>query len=270
MAKNAEAVVEEEEIEDVVEEAEVEETDDADVEARAARMGWSSEEKWRGPKGEWKSAKDFIAHTEDSNGRLKHQVKNLDDRLANAERMNKVITDRLKEQDKIGYERALKEIKDQKREAARVGDVEAFEELEKREEDVRKNAAPKEIAPPGEPAEITTWKKTNAWFDTDKGMTREAIGIYEGYAAEHPKASIEEALQEVSRKMPILHPEKFENPNRANAPRVEGNGPLRGGKKSKGYADLPAEAKRAAKQFVEDKLFKNTEEYAVEYFKDNA
>ena len=272
MGRTAEAV--EDEIEDIEEPEAADEPDaetgedDAEVQARAERMGWAPKEKWRGAEGEWKSAKEFIKHTEDSNGRLKHQVKNLDERLANAERMNKVITDRLKEQDRIGYERALREIKDQKREAARVGDVDAFEELEQREENIRKNAAPKEIAPPGEPAEITAWKQTNAWFDSDAAMTREAMGIYEGYAAAHPKASIAEALEEVSRKMPLLHPEKFENPNRSTAPRVEGNGALRGGKKGKGYADLPPEAKRAAKQFVDEKLFKSVEEYAADYFRE--
>lgn len=245
--------------------------DGADVEAEARVLGWKPKDKWNG-QGKWRDAAEFIEFTRDSQYRTKERNEKLAKRVLEQDTVIEAMRKRLEEKEQKDFETDLKGIRTKMREAARTGDMDEFDKWEKAEEALVKTGKPQPIKPaaveekPEEPPEISAWKDKRSWFDRDKAMTTEAIAFYQSYQARNPSGTIKEALSYVDQRMAKDYPESYENPRRQTAVRVEGTGSLKPKPKTKGYADLPADAKTVAKQLVADGTFKDTEAYAKSYF----
>ena len=256
----------------------------SDAEARARRMGWAPKEEWRGDEARWKTADEFLSFMDGAPAVQRERLEKADKKLAEFEgtaedlkRQLALVTKRLKEQDQRGYDRALAEVKKTKRFAAESGDMEAFEAAEAEEDKLRESASKGEQEEAqvdngnrNEPEGVKTWKAKNTWFDRNMEMTRAAEGLSRGFNEMNPGAGGDAMLEYVEKKIRLQFPEKFENPNRREAPKTAASGlAVKSGSK-KTYADLPADAKKACAEFVHDGIYKTRDEYVEDYFKQEA
>lgn len=125
------------------------------------------------------------------------------------------------EREKIGYEKALRELQLKRQEAVEEGDVNKFHKVEAELTDLNK-VKPIESFDnkPIQPSpDIQAWAKENeSWFNNkpeNKRLVREADGLFTLEKEDHPNLSDREILEKVKAKIEILHPERFENPNKS-------------------------------------------------------
>lgn len=265
-------------------EGEPSEGEESEAEAKARRMGWAPKDEWRGDEARWKTAAEFLDFMDEAPAVQRERLEKADKRLSEYEqtaddlkRQLAMVTKRLKEQDQRGYDRALADIKQQKRTAAETGDMDAFEAAEAAEDALRKDAAKVEDTPDPmdkgdrkEPPEIKDWRGKNQWFDRDMEMTRAAEAFSKAFNEKNPGAGVGPMLEYVEGKVRAAFPEKFENPNRKEAPRTAAPGMAGKGRGKKTFADLPADAKKACAEFISDGIYKTREEYAEDYFSQEA
>lgn len=254
--------------------ADPEQPEEGELEARARRLGWAPKDQWRGDPAKWKTAEDFLALSSEKLPVALERLRKQDAELTSVKKQLDVLSKRVVDQDKRGYERAMAEIRAGKKQAVADGDTAAFEAFEAKEDELRKAAPEPEPAKKEEPVEspdITSWKSKNKWFGNKRGMTDTAIGQYNGYFESNSDESMDDeeararAFRFVEKRMRMLYPDEFENPNRRTAPAVNGVTP----KKANGvktFADLPPDAKAACEKFVRDGIFKSREEYTKDYF----
>lgn len=256
------------------------EPQESEAEAKARRMGWAPKDEWRGDETRWKTAEEFLAFMDEAPGVQRERLEKANQKIAEFEgtaedlkRQLAIVTKRLKDQDKRGYDRAIADIKKQKRVAAENGDMEAFEAYEAEEDKLREEASSVNEEPekpvnegPKEPPEVKEWKGKNKWFDADMEMTRAAEGFSKTFNELNPTAGINAMLDYVEQKIRAAYPDKFENPNRREAPRTNSPGISGKGKGKKSFADLPPDAKKACNEFIADGIYKTRDEYVADYF----
>lgn len=272
-AKVVEAVEEAEETPAVeATEEKAEEADDqAEIEQRARFLGWRPKDKYPGDPEDWKDAKDFVAFQERDNRRMRQAIDKMIPRMAKIEKFNEELIKRLDGDEASRFEQQLMNVRAKMRDAVKSGDEEGFLKWEAEELKLRKDGAPKapekKPGPTEEPTEIKDWKTKRPWFDRDMAMTEEAVGYYRAYQVKNKDCSIEDALDHVDKRMAREYPELYENPRRREAPKVEGGGAVKIGKKgAKGWADIPAEDKALAKSLIKDGTFPDNESYAKSYW----
>jgi len=255
-----------------------------DTEDKARRMGWAPEDEWRGPKDRWKTADEFLSFMDEAPAVQRERLEKAGRRLSEYEgttsdlkRQVEMLATRLKDQDKRGYERALADLKKEKRIAVENGDMDAFNEYETREDELRREAAEADAGPeekqqtkPKEPHEITDWKSKNSWFDRDPEMTKTAEAMSIAFNQSNPGRSAVEMLEYVEKRIRGAYPDKFENPNRRDAPKTNASGTKRPSGSKKSFADLPSDAKKACLGFVEDGVYGSKDEYVADYFQQEA
>lgn len=257
------------------------ETPERDYDADARGMGWVPEDDFKGDKSRWKDAKTFVEDGETILPIVRSQLKrseeerkkdkeDFDKRIARSERMAEVALKR--EQERHATE--LASIKQQKRDAVAAGDTATFDALEKQEESLKANPPEADEKPAKElTAEDNTrqWAKDNTWFNDDFGMTKHAIEWSQWNAEKNPNISFEDNMKALDKEMRKTFPQKFSTTTTpaANAhAAVDSGGAFTGiGRKAgKTFADLPREAKEAGARYVDQKLFKDKEAYAKEYW----
>ncbi|KKN77967.1 hypothetical protein LCGC14_0355320 [marine sediment metagenome] len=248
------------------------ETPDAELEARAKRMGWHGKEDYNGPEDRFVDAKTFIEKSETELPITRERLRRLDKRVAKQDKVIKEFGEFHAGVEARAYEKALTDIRREKRDAANAEDMEKYDDLAKQEVELEKTA-PKGGPMAGEspPPEITDWANSTPWFKTpdrpggNTGMTNFAIAHHGELLVEKPGLTIEENLEEVTSEVKRRFPEKFANPKRGDAASVEGTSgtkpPAKGGRS---YGDLPADAKAACDSFIAEKLMTKAE-YLKQY-----
>lgn len=124
------------------------EASDAEVEARARKLGWRPESEWTDPKAKrpkkFLSAREWLAQTEESVPILRERLRTLGQDLDASrgeigglkEQVNDLTSltttlhERVKSAGKQGYEKAKREILDKRSEAVKNADEEAFKEAD--------------------------------------------------------------------------------------------------------------------------------------------
>ncbi len=148
-----------------------------------------------------------------------------------------------------------------------MGDVEAVRGITAEIVDLTKEAgAPKggNPAEQGKTEAFDAFVEENPWFNTDPAMRGAAIALADELVASgvlDPKKQ----LAEVAKRIKAEFPHKFENPARKAPAAVEGNGAAVR-KTGKTWADLPADAKQMADEFVRDIKGFTREKYVKDYF----
>jgi hypothetical protein len=230
-------------------------TEPDDVEAKARDQGWRPKEEWTGKPEHWKDAATYIEH-----GDLRATNKRLEDRLARVERTTETAISNLKKQ----HEKELADLKAEKRAAVAKGDVKAVDAIDE-QIDALKASTPEKVSASGTDApedkhEVQAdWLVDNPWYDAPEheAMTRYAMKISQGYAEEHPKASMKENLSHVDTKMRAKFPD-FEW-GKQTAPTTKttganGHAPVDGGGISPGRrereAEIPEDDLKVGRQLV--------------------
>lgn len=262
--------------------------EDAALKAEAREMGWVPETEWKGDKkpAKFKSAREFIEAGEtilpivqkrarDAEAKLEALKKEHEERFAKIERMNEIALKRQREKLEADFE-------SRKREAVKLGDEEGYDAAVKAEraalkelEDTGKAEAEKPQAGALSPAEMSSfaeWRTENPWFQSDDDLTGAMDIAFAKVTKTMTAASFDKKLEAAREIVAGIYPEKFgEKPTPKRAAAVEGGSRIPGGGQKGRLADkLPDEAKKAAKKFVDDGLFKDVEEYAKSYFENEA
>lgn len=248
----------------------------ADIEERAKAMGWVPQEEFRGNPDNWVEAERFVELAETSLPHLKGTLKTLEDSNATlrgtVESMKGDMTalvEHFKGAEERAYQKALEDLKSQQAQAKKDGDMDAYmeatEALEKRLAEHpavtgKDRPVPEQQPGQGQVTEYQAWlaaepdafdkwkaKPENSWFTTNPKMFAYAMQMdaflqqTKGFAQ-----SRSQRLEEMAALVKAEFPDHFENPaKRKGSPVDSGSagGPPSGGN-SKGYADLPEEARK--------------------------
>lgn len=238
-------------------------------EDRARRMGWVPKDEFRGDPDKWVDAERFVERADSELPVMRENLKRMERKYQQMERTLSEFREYASKSEQRSYERALQQIKAEQRKAVEEADVERYEAAQKQYESIQKELSEKQRGPQELPPEFVEWKAENTWYDRDAEMTEYANsqGQYLGRTKPHLVGAAFYA--EVEKRVRLEFPEKFENPRRHAAGAVHGspgeNDTGSGGKRGKGYQDLPADAKAACDRFVKNIPGYTREQYLKDY-----
>lgn len=257
-----------------------------EIEDQARRYGWKPKDEWVGDTTNWRDAESFMQQghivakkLEERLGETERQAQEriarleqeAQDRFARLDAMNKQAAEIRKQ----NHARELQRIKAEMKSAVENGDMERFNALmeaqdatyaaQEQEREAPAPQQPKNDEPPaGDRAAFHEWANANPWFNTDPEMNGAANGYFA--SIQNNGKPIRENLQAVTQRMRELYPAKFGMEPQRHAKVDSGGLAGAGRKRGKGVAELPAEAKEAGRNFVEEGLFENMEAYAKSYW----
>lgn len=223
-----------------------EESQDANFEAQASKMGWKPQEKFKGDPARWVDAKTYVERGEEVLPIVKAQLRKTETELAEVRKaaqewqeFNRKATEREVSEWRAKFEQAVQD----KAAAISKGDGEAAVEAEARQEELKANRPeqPKKDTPQVNPL-FAAWKAQNDWFDVDEEKTDIATGI--GLRLAKKGVQGEEFFKALDAEME----RRTQTPPRA--------GPQRGGRTSgdakvaKTYENLKPEFKSACDRMV--------------------
>uniref|UniRef100_A0A6M3J296 Uncharacterized protein n=1 Tax=viral metagenome TaxID=1070528 RepID=A0A6M3J296_9ZZZZ len=230
------------------------------VETQAKNLGWVPKDEFRGDPEQWRDADEFIQHGEATLPILRDNIKTLHKKLDDQGRVIKDFAAHHKKVEEKAYQRALKKLKEERLAAVDKGDTQEFEKIDKEIADLEKTSAGTK---PG--AGFAEWKEENQWYEDDIDMSIYADNVGTYLAARHPAWPSAKVFAEVTKKVKAKFPAKFKNGRRDQQPLVESGGAGPAAAAGKKYADLPAGAKKACDDFVQEGLL-TREEYVKDYF----
>lgn len=237
----------------------------------AKRQGWVPQEEYDGPADKWVDAETFVKKGKEINAILRKDNEFLKREIAEMKSTMMEFKKFSADNEKRAYERALAELREQKKQAVSQGDgdklVEVDDAIEELKEQRAKEAQQAKQAQNQVDPSFAEWNDENKWFGKDTELTEEANLIGETIKRRQPTLIGREFLDEVTKRIKKMYPEKFTNANRTKPSPVEattGNkSNVRAGKYS--FNDLPPEAKQACLKFEKQKLL-TREEYIKDFF----
>lgn len=256
--------------EELPKEPEAEPEVDPELEAEARKYGWRPKEEYdRDPQG-WVDAKRFLELPSTDNKKLRDELRERDktyqEKLTRLEHASKVAMDRAIQQERDRYEEKLREISSRKLEAVRNADDEAYQQLSQQEEHLRKSAPE---TPKPQPSGPDPWVEQYAQSEQGRWINnpilREEGSKAIEYMPDKERATPQEQIEYAERM--LREAGRLPKAEQAKEKRnMVDPGGLAGGSRQKSASSLPAEARQHGKEFVEQGLFKNLDEYAKVYF----
>ena len=208
-------------------------------------------------------AKTFVERGEKISGLLKGKIGRLEERIDSLTQTNaefKKYTDKQIKQEHDKSQKLIEELESVKAQAITDGDglaaVKAEKDIQSLQQTEQPNDQYSQLA--------QTWAAQNPWYATDERLSAYADGIadriiHEGYTGQA-------YFNELTRRTKEAHPEDFKNPNRDKAGTVESGGAKEvKDSQAKTWANLPKEAKDAAKRFEKDIPGYTRDEYVNTY-----
>lgn len=235
----------------------------AATEAKARTMGWD-------PAKGALTAEEFVKRGEEIGGFVKKHNAKLERELGEARKEVAELKTTMAEAkeffsktEKRAYEQAKRELEARLDAAVEAGDTAAARAITVEAGELAAEMVP---APKGKPSDPITsardaWISDNPWFDSDPDLRAFALGI-----GEQIKDSIEPLKQfaEIERRVKAAFPAKFTNARREAPATVEG-APQGRRTATKGWADLPPEAKATADRFIKQGFVKDRAAYVAKY-----
>lgn len=266
----------------------------SDVQSRAKSMGWVDKDSYRGPAEKWVDADEFVRRGEEELPVLRERNRDLSrkytDLETKLERTQREFDDRVRRQEamaRIALEQQRANLAAQyeaaKVQAVEIGDVSRYQQLDRDQQQaihnfdqhVHQRVMPQRGEPPAKDdpeiaAKIDAWVVENPWFVSDRALNQYAQTVHMHLQRTRPDLSLDDNFSEVAKYVRQKFPEKF-GPAQGGPPAVEGGNGLSsgGGKRTRGYSDLPAEAKRDVDEFIRAGAFKTRDEGARAYWSHN-
>lgn len=193
-----------------------------EVEQKALDMGWRPRDQFNGSDEEFVDAKEFVNRQPlfDKISQSTREVKELRKQVQALQTHYTAVHE-------TAYKKALADLKVQRRQALSDGDGERFDQLddeiksvEKQVEQLQVEQAPQ--APEIHP-EFAAWVDANSWYEKVGYMRAFADDLGPRIKAANPDLSPKAVLLKVQEAVKKEFPHKFQNPNRAAAPNVEGS-----------------------------------------------
>ena len=253
-----------------------------EVENRAKTMGWIPKEEFKGDPEKWRPADEYVKRAdeivpimrsqmgkyEEQIGQYKSEIMGLKSSLDSQKKTTEKLVKMSKTISERAYDQAKKDLTKQQAQAVSDGDVEKWQALEDQKEKLEK-PEPVEIEkePVVDNPVFDQWHQQNDWYLKDPDLTIYANGIAAETQRQNPSMPYDQILKMTETKVKEVFANKFENPNRdkpdvVDAPNVRITKPT---EREKNYNDLPADAKMACDNVVEQNLM-TKEEYIKEYF----
>lgn len=247
----------------------------AELEAEARKMGWTTKEEFKGDPAKWRPADEFVERGKSMLPIVQAKVRKQESEIAELKQTVKDFQDHLTKTEKNAYEKAMRDLRQERADAIAAGDAEGFDKADQRIEELKAEAHAKadkrQKADEGKDPVYEEWAGRNKAILDDPDMSEYAEFVGQSLRNKGEKTTGAEFLDLVAEKVKARFPEKFTNPRReAATPAVEGRatGSRRSGT---AYADMPADARaacdRMAKSFQDDKAaaeFKK--QYVANYF----
>ncbi len=239
-------------------------TEEQQTEARAA--GWKPATEWKGDLTKWKPAKDFLAYAHDalpvlrkqnqemhqSIGTLSSQIADLQRQVAAGKKVNEGLLAHHEEQLKKEVKAAKSELASQLKAAREAGDTELEVELLGEIQELGTTAAPPKKQEPTDDRQQPTftpeylaWVAKNPWFEHDPEKTQFAIALGTRIKKNSPTLSGSAFYAELTKAMNKEFGDDDGGDSKVNGSDGAGNGGNGGGGGKKGFATLPAEARKA-------------------------
>ncbi|WP_213775103.1 hypothetical protein [Bradyrhizobium sp. dw_78] len=244
-------------------------TERADLETKARRLGWVPLDEFKGDHARWRDADEFMRRGETILPIVQENNRVLHDKLTATERqmteMRQVLGE-LHASQKANEDRiraqARAELENEMRVAVQTADTQRFEAANARLREVERPAAPVvpqaqspmpgAALPPGIDPYVERWMAENTWMQ-DPALSLFAQAHSAQLMQEKPGLGIQDRLADVKRRVQDQFPEKFGlNPRRNEAASVAfaSAPPVARRSNKRGYDDLPGEAKAACDRFV--------------------
>lgn len=258
-------------------------TPEQEKEAREL-YGWKSPDEWKGdvPPGYIDDPRAFMERADNFGPyrKLKERLETIEaqssEKIRKLERLSEQAIKRQQKQFQEQYERDIRAITSRQRQAVEAGDTEEFDRLENFKRNVK---PPEDFAIEQENPErkidpyLVEYRqsKEGAWINDPVlwKVARDAVDA--AFQMGVPLPTVQDQVKYAREKAEALYPHMFKKPEteqKQHKQRVDGGG-LASGAKSGAWESLPADAKSQFKQFVAQKIFKDTPEdrkmYAEEY-----
>jgi cell division septum initiation protein DivIVA len=251
----------------------------SESEIKARRLGWVPKEEFKGNQDQWRDADEFLKRGEEIHGYLKNDLERLHATLSAKDREIAEIKQVMEEFRKFhnetearAYKRAIDDLKREKAEAVRLGDGDRVVELDDQIDQLKEaQKTPEKTEEPARRADEVNrdyleWLPNNRWYIEDPELQELADDFGEVIKKKNPNLVGKDFLEEVTKRVRKVAPEKFENPNRFS-PAVSTSSDSRApasSKKKRSYENLPQEAKQACDRFVKQGLM-TREQYVKEF-----
>ena len=205
--------------------------DGGTIEEQAKRNGWRPKEEYTGPEGKWVDAATFMQRGVENPAILFDRFRTLDDRYGKLERRFSDQTGKLDQatqtmaemaqmlrtSEERAYKRARAELLAQREAAVESGDTANFKKTDAQLAELdatAPKAAPVQTAtqpqqPNQPPAEVLNWYQANPWYMADPELRQEADMIHMGLLQTRRDLTLEQNLQEVTKRVRTLRPDKF-------------------------------------------------------------
>lgn len=218
---------------------EQEEIELTDLEKVAMETGWRPKDQWSGEDDAWQPADAYLRETHKIARSTSKKIKDLEKQFAGVGQANQAMIDRAVKAERERIEAELERATDEGDTAAVKKAANELSEL---------NAQPRQTT---QSTEVAKFMERNAdWFNTD----REATDWASNRSVELAQQGLSEArqLQVIERELKTVFPELAKDKPQAKTPAAV-NTPARTVKaapRTKGYATLPPEARKAADDFA--------------------
>lgn len=249
-------------------------------ETEAKELGWVPKDEFKGDPSRWRDAESYVKRGEEFVPFIKKQNKLLADELnklktAHTEEVTRMgkLYDGLSKRLKAEYEDKLATLEAQREAAVSAGNVPAFKAADAKIDALKAEAvAEAKTEPKQDDATVESdWVAKNGWYKTDPAMFRAATDYSQMIA--RPDLPLKDNLAMVEAYMRENYPDKFggKKPAANGHAAVDGGSafPTATGNRTKGWDDLPSDAKAAGERFVKDGTFKDKAAYAKAYYEEN-
>lgn len=267
--------IEQEIIEERAQDAPPQQEDDLEVEAR--KYGWKPKEEFDLEPDGWVDAEKFLSFPKtqlkmrndtirDLRKEIEEGKKQAAEEFDRIKATNKVALERVRKQEQERFDAEMSRIREGKRQAVEVADTDAFDRLDAQEKAL-KPPAPVEPQQAGPDPLVAKYRAENEWAQ-DPALFNDAVQVVQaalnsGMQFADTQAQLDYAEKAIQRRYPHMF-QKPETP--APRSKVDPGGMGLGAKRGKGAADLPPEAAKIAKEFVEEGIFKSVDDYAKDYW----
>lgn len=263
----------------------------SEAETRARAMGWVDKDSYRGPAEKWVDADTFVQRGEqelpvlrERNRTMARQLTSLEERIQKQERewqsrieqfgnMSAMALRQQRENINAQYEAAklnavemadsqrYQQLGRDQRQRLQQFDEQVYEQVYEQQQ----RQQPPQGPAPADVSKVNAWKVENPWFTADPALNQYAQTVHVHLNQTKPGLSVEENLAEVAKIVRQNFPEKF-NRAQGGPPAVEGGNGMAGGKRSKGFSDMPSEDQRVADDFIKAGAYKDRASFAKAYW----
>lgn len=194
----------------------VQEPQYSEIEREAMQHGWRPKDQFDESSGKkWRSAEEFMDRKP-----LFDKIDEQHKRLRDLENGVKALAEHNKRIEEAAYQRAMRELRAERKQALEDGDLVKAEEIRDRIDEVkeqqRKQPAPQQASNP----QFDAWVAENKWYNEDPKLRKFADGV----ALDLRNQGVNDPvtfLKSIEREVRETFPDKFRNPNRDLAPKLD-------------------------------------------------